>query len=92
MDRHAVLRSLCTMSAGALKCYKSPKMHTDSISESVIFQNFLMGILPNPLVLAYITCLCASHTMTVHAPAIPTSTMMINLKSRSAPAHYEQNF
>ena len=46
-------------------------------------------MLPDPLVLAYFACLWASHTMRVHIPASPTSSMMTDLavlpfqKSRS---------
>ena len=61
------------------------------ISESIIFQNFLGGMPPVPLVLAYFACSCALHTMTVHIPTIPTSTIITNLivppfqKSEPAP-------
>ena len=40
-------------------------MASSSISEGVIFQNFLGGMPPDPLVLACFACLCASHTMSV---------------------------
>ena len=73
---------------------KVDKLLSDSISEGVIFQNFLGGACPQTcLVLACFACLCASHTMSVNMPASPTSTMMTGLvvppppfqKSRSAP-------
>ena len=53
------------------------KMPSDSISEGVIFQNFLGA--PDPLVLACFACLCASHTMSINMLVSPTSTMMTGL-------------
>ena len=82
------------VSTGALKGDKSLKMPSDSISEGVIFQNFLGGMPPDPLALACFACLCAMHTITVYILAIPTLTMMTHLavplpfeKSGSAPVH-----
>ena len=49
------------MSTGTSKLDKLPKMPSDSISESVIFQKFPGGMPPDPLVLAYFACLCAAH-------------------------------
>ena len=68
------------VSIGTTKVDKLLKMPSDSISEGVIFQNFLGGTCPQtPLVLACFTCLCALHTMRVNMLASPTSTMMIGL-------------
>ena len=64
------------VSTGALKGDKSLKMPSDSISASVIF---LGSMLPEPLILACFACPCALHTMTLHIPATPTSTMMTHL-------------
>ena len=54
------------VSTGTSKVDKLLKMPSDSISEGVIFQNFLGGMPPDPLVLACFACLCASHTMSVN--------------------------
>ena len=54
------------VSTRTAKVDKLLKMPSDSISEGVIFQNFLGGMPPDPLVLACIACLCASHTMSVN--------------------------
>ena len=67
------------VSTGTSKGDKSLKVPLDSISEGIIFQNFLEGMPPDPLVLVCFACLCTSHTMRVHIPARPTSTMMTNL-------------
>ena len=74
------------------KVYKLLKMPSHSISEGVIFQNFLEVCPKTPLVLACFACLCALHTMSLNMPASPTSTMMTGLvvpppfqKSRSTP-------
>ena len=53
-------------STGTSKVDKLLKMPPDSISEGVIFQNFPGGMPPDPLVLAFFACLCASHTMSVN--------------------------
>ena len=76
-----ILRSsVCLpVSTGALKGDQSLKMPSDSISESVIFQNFLGACPQIPLVLAYFAYPCALHTMTVHIPASPHINMMISL-------------
>ena len=50
------------VSTGTSKVDKLLKLPSDSISEGVIFQNFLGGICLDPLVLACFACLCASHT------------------------------
>ena len=47
------------------------KIPSDSISDSVIFQNFLGGMPPDPP-----RCLCILHT---RIPASPTSTVLIDL-------------
>ena len=76
------------MSLGALEGDQSLKMPSYSISESIIFQNFLGGMPPEPLVLACFACQCALHTMTVHIPAIPMITNLVVppfQMSRSAP-------
>ena len=84
------------MSTGTLKVYKLLKMPSDSISEGVIFQNFLGGMPPDPLVLACFACLCALHTMSVNMLTSPTSTMMTGLivpplfKSLDLPLMYAQ--
>ena len=81
------------MSTGTSKGDKLLKTPSDSISYSVIFQNFPGGMPPDPLVLAYFICLCALHTMSVNIPASPTSTMMTDLavpplqKSRPTPIY-----
>ena len=54
-------------------------MLSHSISDSVIFQNFLGSCPQTPLVLACFACLYALHTMRAHIPASSTSTMMTNL-------------
>ena len=54
-------------------------MPSDSISEGVMFQNFLGACSQTPLVLACFACLYASHTMSVNMLASPTSTMMTGL-------------
>ena len=53
-----------TVYIGTQEGYKSLKMLSDSISEDAIFQNFLEGMPPDPLVLACFACMCALHTMT----------------------------
>ena len=65
-----------SVSTGTSKVDKLLKMSSDSISEGGIFQNFLRGIPPDPLVLAFFACLCALHTMNVNRLTSPTSTMM----------------
>ena len=45
--------------------HKSLKMLPDSISEGIIFQNFLRGMPPDPLDLACFTCMYALHTCTI---------------------------
>ena len=81
------------VSTGTSKVDKLLKMPSDSISQGVIFQNFLGGMPQTPLVLACFACLCALHTVSVNMLASPTSTMMTGLvvpppfqKSRSTPA------
>ena len=54
------------VSTGTSKVDKLLKMLSDSISEGVIFQNFLGGMPPDPLVLACFACLCALHTMSIN--------------------------
>ena len=53
------------VSTGTSKVDKLLKMNSDSISEGVIFQNFLGDMPPcqTSLVLACFACLCASCTM-----------------------------
>ena len=81
-------------STGTSKGDKLLKIPSDSISDGVMFKNFLRGIcMPkNPLVLACFACLCALHIIRVHIPVSATSTMMTDLalfKSLDAPlAHY----
>ena len=67
------------VSTGASKGNELLKMSLDSISDGVIFQNFLGGMPPDLLVLACFVCLCALHTMRLHVTASPELTMMINL-------------
>ena len=66
------------VSTGALKGNKSLKTPSDSISAAVSVI-LLGGMPPDPIVLACFACLYASHTMTVHIPATPASTMMKHL-------------
>ena len=81
------------VSTGTSKVDKLIKILSDSISEGVIFQNFLGGMPPDTPSAGWacFVCLCASHTMSINMPASPTSTMMTGLavppfqKSRSAP-------
>ena len=75
------------VSTGTSKIDKLLKMHSDSISEGVIFQNFLGDMPPDPLVLAYSACLCASHTMSINMPASPTDLVVTPpvQKSKSTP-------
>ena len=62
-------KKLCVpVYTGASKGDKSLKMPSGSISESVIFKISCGGMLPDP------PSVGAPHTMTVHIPAIPTST------------------
>ena len=58
------------VSTGTSKVDKLLKMPSDSISEGVIFQNFLGGHAPRPP---------SAHTMSVNMLANPTSTMMTSL-------------
>ena len=67
------------VSTGTSKVDKLLKMPSDSISEGVIFQNYLGACPQTPLVRECFTCLCASHTMSVNMLASPTSTMMTGL-------------
>ena len=67
------------VSTGTPKVDKLLKMPSNSISEGVVFQIFLRGMPPDPLVLVCFACLCASHTTSVNMLTIPTSTMMIGL-------------
>ena len=50
-----------TVSTGTSKVDKLQNMPSDSISEGVIFQNFLGGMPLDPLVLACFACMCASR-------------------------------
>ena len=96
MDRHTdntiIFRKFSApVSTGISKVNKLLKMPSDSISEGVIFQSFLGGMPPDPLVLACFACLFASHTISINMPASLTSAMMTGLvvpppfqKSRSA--------
>ena len=61
------------VSTGTSKVDKLLKMPSDSISEGVIFQNFLGGMPPDPLVLA-----CFTHNECKYLTN-PTSTMMTGL-------------
>ena len=65
------------MSTEALKGDQSLKMPSDSISEDVIFQNFLGGHAPDPPSIGMLDM--PVYTMTMHIPASPISTMMTNL-------------
>ena len=67
------------VSTGTSKVDKLLKMPSDSISESVIFQNFLGGMPPRPPSAGMLACLCASHTMSINMLTSPTSTMMTGL-------------
>ena len=67
------------VSTGTSKADKLLKMPSDSISEGVIFQNFLGACPQTTLVLACFAYLCASHTMSVNMLNSPTSTMMTGL-------------
>ena len=67
------------VSTGTSKGNNLLNIPSDSISDSVIFQNFMGPCPQTPLVLACFTCLCALHTMRVHIPVSPTSTMMTDL-------------
>ena len=74
------------VSAGTSKVDKSLKIPSDSISEGIIFQNFLGDIPPDPLVLACFACLCVSHTMSVNMLTSMTGLVVPPFqKSRSAP-------
>ena len=43
--------------------HKSLKMLSNSISEGAIFQKYLGGMPPDPLMVACFACICALHTM-----------------------------
>ena len=80
------------VSTGTSKVDKLLKMPSGSISEGVIFQNFLGGMPQTLLVLACFACLCDAHYECKYLTS-PISTMMTGLvmpppfqKSRSAPA------
>ena len=65
------------VSTGTSKGDKLLKMPLDSISDSLISS---WGACPQTsLVLVCFTCLCALHTMRIHIPASPTSTMMTDM-------------
>ena len=66
------------VSTGTSKVDKLLKMASNSISEGVIFQNFLGGMPPDPLVLACFACLCASHAECKYLTS-PTLTIMTGL-------------
>ena len=76
------------VSTGTTKGDKLLKIPSDLISDGVIFQTFLGGMPPDPLVLACFTCLCASHTMRVHIPAGPC--MNINNDDRAGCAPFSK--
>ena len=57
---------------GISKGDKLIKIPSDSLSGSVIFQNFLGACSQTFLVLAWFACLCALHIVGVHIPASPT--------------------
>ena len=67
LDRKAdILKKFCVpVSTGTSKGNKLLKLPSDSISDSVIFQNIMRAMPPDPLVLACYACLCTSHTMRV---------------------------
>ena len=68
------------VSAGISNIDKLLKMPSDSISEGIIFQNFLRGAYPQTsLVLACLTCLYALHTTSVNMLTSSTSTMMTGM-------------
>ena len=78
MDRHA--DKFCVpVSTGTSNSDKLLKVPSDSSLDGITFQNFLGGMPPDPLVLGCSACLCTSHTMRVHIPANPRSTMMTDL-------------
>ena len=54
------------VSTGTSKVDKLLKMPSDSISEGVIFQNFLGGMPPDPPSVGMLRMPCASHTMSVN--------------------------
>ena len=60
MTHFVYLRHIATVPSDSNKSFK---MLSNSISECAIFQKFLDGMPPDPLVVACFTCICTLHTI-----------------------------
>ena len=80
LDRKAdILKKFCVpVSTGTSKGNKLLKLPSDSISDSVIFQNIMRAMPPDPLVLACKMPVCFTHYESTYPPS-PTSTIMTDL-------------